>query len=518
MSRCIILTNRLIIGTIACLQRSHTTQLEDTVAHGFNNPKIVQMNDRRGFLAPFIDQVTRELEGPKNYYQGKSLLSTLYLALLQFFYNLRVDHSEEGVKKATQALNLVFFAQMAKLQTPPLNNPSTEDLLSLARQAQEAAGKIRELQRDTQDLSNRAFGAETALEQRERDILTLRAALERLKAEHSDKSETLQGVVGPLIATAEKEIEFLQRVSNTIHGMQSSTAAALTRLTESFQQKRLTTQSGVEAIDVTSEITRRATWLVENEERLQQLGELKLRLENQITEQEQMVRYADADNSQAAKLKKLLKKLSSEIQKYLHQKEEVSRQLKRFQTYEKSVEVVRAGIPAELVNQVLPPLPKVEDDPVAEVAEADDVSAGEDLARLLSKPSAVIDTGTISERRAQLNEIAEIAELTPNAVLIVSLYECLGVGIRRAMGGLLGAADNSGILATFGFGNPKEIWESWREDQTDIPYLKYRGTIPTSHAVIYQRTAETLPWNIRQLLTPEEVERFLQAMPRKATE
>lgn len=191
---------------------------------------------------------------------------------------------------------------------------------------------------------------------------------------------------------------------------------------------------------------------------------------------------------------------------------EYLRHLAELQTHERRVldwlrraqearALLSTGVPEALRESLAAPLPSVP-------SLADAFSAG--------GAGSISAGGGNTDRFDALRTIASSTGMTPSAVLILSLFDCLPElpgkeypYIKSAVT-VAAAAYRVGIAAQFGWKNHNDLLSSWKRESGEIvsdpivPLLTYRGK------VLYKRTGKSLPWNPRDILSAEEINLFQQ--------
>ncbi len=187
---------------------------------------------------------------------------------------------------------------------------------------------------------------------------------------------------------------------------------------------------------------------------------------------------------------------------------------KAIQALEKFLEAHRrvlAGPPPELLGADLPPLPELEEAPVGAIEKH-------------TGAESVYD----EKRFRRLVAIAKKVGLTPEIVLIVSLYDALGETrgnlnkgalIRPHFGPprIVRAAQQVGIIQVFGWKAVREFLKSWwgsqseEQDKLRRELLLYTGS-PKGAGQTFCRSKKPLPWTLEEILSAAEIANLREAV------
>lgn len=440
-------------------------------------------------LDRILEIILKELEGAEVQLQGKGLVHHLFVVWLNLFRQLKEKRSPDEVVGLADEVALTYWECADQLNVSPLSNLSLSELLDLGKKLTEAQERLKLVP----DLEARAFGAETALEQRVYEVSKLREKLEKRDRGISD----INTLVKPVTDIGRQELEYLSRLVTTITGFESKLAHGISRLTDAAFDAVPTREvksfrEPAPTIEVEEEIERRTSWLENVRQQIADLGDEREQLESRLSEVKETVRFGDGTVREQTSIERRLSELNSQIDTLLKDEREGSEDLRKIQSYQKAVETVNTGIPIGLIGKKLPVIPVAVTQPVP-----------------LVPPAQSMSIGTSNEHFAQLASIAKYTSLTPGGVFVVSLYECVPHSRKSAMR-VIKAATDTEITNRFGLPSNKEIYDTWRTTgHTERKFLRFGGNFAGG---IYSRTAEALTWNIRQLFTPEEIEAFTEAV------
>ncbi|MBX4204830.1 MAG: hypothetical protein KW788_01415 [Candidatus Doudnabacteria bacterium] len=473
----------------------------------FNNPRVVNfVPPTRPELNPVLDQVILHLEEHTHkYFRGKGLLFQLYSAWLLFFKDLRKDSSQQGTNKALDAVKLAFLQVFAILQDPPLNNPTAEDLVAIGKRLQSLLTQLQIETRNSKNAQDKAFALETALQQRLLELGKAKqrtseaeGAAEKLRIQVAEVAKKTQSseAINAVLAEGHKELEYLERLALTVHGMKSTLATAITQLADSTDVKKAIAgeESGFQAVDLTADIERRTQWLSEVRPLINHLAEQRRELEEKLSTVSDRVKFGTEDEFEEKRLETSFEKLNFQIDRLVEDEKLVTDQLRKLQSYQRAVELIRTFNPKVLMQGLLPEIQEIE--PIEELV-----------------PIPVLPAGEVAKRFGQLQAISKESGLEVSAVFTLSLYECLPPALRqKAATSVLRAAYDAGLIRNFGLPDKRVLLESWRTpDKREEKFVQYLGKFAGG---IYRRTASTLPWNVKQLFTPEEIETFVRCIPK----
>ena len=139
----------------------------------------------------------------------------------------------------------------------------------------------------------------------------------------------------------------------------------------------------------------------------------------------------------------------------------------------------------------------------------------EDTEIELVKPKKYIEPVEWTLEGKELCKIAEKYQIGPAMLVVATLYEVLPqVGNKfegkvRSMAKVAATAFRVGILSAFGWKTHKHFLSCVMSEPQDVinRWLKYRGS-GTKGLSLQSRNQEPLPWDIREVLRLDEVEKF----------
>jgi hypothetical protein len=433
---------------------------------------LVPKDDQKE-IRQMINHIIAELTVALKYFKGKDPHTVLIGTWLQFFQGLLGPRNEEHIRKLFRHIVL----EHSRTLDPFLDNEKLHVM------------------------EHRVFAAETSLQQRNEEITALRTRLEEVTRREQSQAEGLQALVSPAIEIGEKEIAAINTLTELMGGLKSELSYSLLSLAEAIGSKQKPAQQTVNSPDmarVLDELTRRQAWLDEIEPQIQSLGEERNQIQTDLEEARQSAKFMAKDPRAITRLEARDKAISKHVTTLLANQTQVRAELRKLETYVRAVETARTGAPVELLGKDLPPVTLL-----PEATEKKEIPF----------PAPV---GKGNERYVQLRKLGETFEVTPEAVLIISLYDCLPTATRKSVASVIKAAEGAGINDAFGLPKNIEIINSWRNDsKTEKKYLHYRGAFGGAQFV---RTGNRLDWSVKQILTPEEIASFLEEINRKTTE
>jgi len=445
-------------------------------------------------LDSVLVSITQQLELAEKFLSGKNLPLAACLRLwVAFFHALRTKHSAEDIKRLFTTLLTGLRSETDRLLTSVANANIQAKALNDEKLRLETALQLRQ---------DEKFGLETALEARQVELARLQTLFDELTiAQKQNQGSDLQTQIQPLLAVADTEMAYLDLLLTSVGDFKSRLAEGVGQLARILPQSADADKPMAVAVtDVRPEISRRNAWLADAQEIITTLGEEREDMNKSLDALRDTVRFGGGNDRDLVRMERQLAKLTVRIDGLLATEQEVQQQIRTLQTYQRAAEVMQTGLSGELIGKNLPELP-----------EASTISAPMPM----EQPST-IEIGSKNERYAQLISIGKANDITPEAVFIISLYECLGTATKAAAG-MVKASDEIGLNARFGLppGN-KEIFGSFRTPkQVEDEYLKYMGKL---NGGIFKRTSRVLGWNVRQLFTPEEVEAFVALIATRVIE
>jgi hypothetical protein len=398
---------------------------------------------------------------------------------------------------------LLSAAKEKDLRLVELTNQISAAQASLKEQAGEASrfqGLIDEaVKRSGAELEQRIFATETALEQRVTENEELRASL---RAAVEKEQELRDGILAQLQSVpgiAAPELERLSQVASvmsTIVGMRSDLSRAILVLADATSTLSSPPSShvlGANVVDVQPEIDRLSAWLTECDELLEDLAGEREAAKADLEPVRDKVRLIKGNKQQQTRLENAIAELNRQISKRLASRDQVENRRRQLLAYQKAVVAVQNGVPTGLIGESLPEL----------------LDESESEEEPNTPPAPVQKSDNL--RFQKLEALGQEYGLSGNIMLLVTLYEILHETSHRGLAGIFTAAKDSGLLGAFGvdtsFNNL--FTKTWHVSNDQL-YLRYRGR-PAGASPTYVRTEISLPWQISDVVTDEEVQAFKAA-------
>ncbi|OGF02045.1 MAG: hypothetical protein A3I07_04290 [Candidatus Doudnabacteria bacterium RIFCSPLOWO2_02_FULL_42_9] len=464
-------------------------------------------------LDRILEVILKELEAGEQQLQGTGLLYQLFAVWLTFFRHLKEHRSTVEIRRGLDDVGLTYLEYASNLGVQPLNYPTLEQLIAFAQQLQNAEQRLESLA----DLEARAFGAETALSQRIIENGELREQLDEKRTLEAELGTRIMAAIPQITEIGAKELDYLTRLMDSIKGLQSQLARSILQLADSTAQLK-PEPLDTEPVSVLKEIERRNEWLS--------------RLRAELLQVDHQLELLEEQNALGTERPAELEKFR-QLHEALRKMETVAKSDKdRLTRYLRAIETLQAGLSDGLMGGHLPKIPTLDDltelekevvkntgigkgeQPSAKVIEGRAVEEGEPVEKPKPVPTVAIGSG---QRYIKIATIAAKHGISAETLLLITLFEVVQAKNHRGIAKFFATARAIGLFGVFGYEpNVRRVSEAWNKAQNlgdTSRYLQYFGVMGSSPT--FMRTELPIEWSVRDVLTEDELEAFLQTYSEK---
>lgn len=472
-----------------------------------------------------LARVRDELQSyAKEYFVGKH--GSPVIAIFQNLYELIAALTECQEPKAVEAILDRLVNKLAKLydvlSANPFGNPSEAELAALGQELD----ALRKLSTDMTGLKDQRDKLSRALSLSEGQRSLAQGELITLQEQLASANKRLAEL------EARPDVKAVINQMASLKDLVSARSASLDRLTSALEAVTtgvaeskmgagveedslkqvllaLTTITKTIAVvgkdqeekplgDLEKEIKARKAWLAEISDRIQDVDGLSATLESELAEISQQARFGSVSPGEHDQISGKLEALRIKVEtltscraELLEAEDQVKSELKELSDFERALAKVKR--PPEAIGKRLPSLPTLPPDLFPKSNENSE------------------ETGT---RQDRLVWIGNEHGLSPQDVLIATLYELVEDRGTRSIMTIMATAMGGGLLDAFGWPQMSDILRDWKF----IPgkkglnqFLSHPGNMANG-TPRYQRTAQSLPWKVSDILNDGEVQRFKATM------